>query len=171
MGSRNIIMNILANLTKPLTVWGKTMKRLAFLIGCLAIIVSPLTTAAGEDIPVRKNSSIDLVYMGANDCQPCRLWKAFDLPKLRASNEFPHIRFTDVQKWIQDPIPGMENLPEHLRPMRDELVRVINRKGGSPMFALLVDGKGIKGGWGTKTYDDLRPIMDRLVARKLSAAD
>jgi hypothetical protein len=125
--------------------------------------------ASGGDIAVRENSIIDIVYMGGPDCPPCRNWKIFDLPKLQASKEFQHIRFTEVKKWIRDSVPDTSELPEHLRPMRDELVRVIARPKGSPFFALLVDGKGIKGGWGTDSYEALRPIMNELVVRKLSA--
>jgi hypothetical protein len=119
---------------------------------------------------VRADSVIDLVYMGGTDCPPCRNWKLFDLPKLRAANEFQHIRFTEVKKWIRDPVPDAKDLPEHLRPLHDELVRVIKRTKGSPFFALLVDGNGIEGGWGTGTYEALLPVMGDLVARKLAAS-
>ena len=126
-------------------------------------------SAQSDSVPVRGDSVIDLVYLGAMDCPPCRGWKNFDLPKLRATKEFQHIRFTDVQKWITDPVPAEDALPLHLRTMRGEIVRVINRKNGSPMFALLVDGKGLRGGWGTSTYEKMLPVIEELVSRKLAA--
>ncbi|MES2949590.1 MAG: hypothetical protein V4858_13695 [Pseudomonadota bacterium] len=138
----------------------------------LAAAVEPPQTSPKHAVQapptVRRNSVIDLVYMGGPDCPPCRNWKTFDLPKLRDSKGFQHIRFTEVKKWIREPIPDATDLPEHLRPMRDELVRVINRTKGSPFFALLVDGNGVKGGFGTASYESLLPIMGELVARKIA---
>ncbi len=140
----------------------------------LAATVEPTQTSPKQALQapttVRGNSVIDLVYMGGPDCPPCRNWKIHDLPKLRESKGFPHIRFTEVKKWIRDPIPDAADLPEHLRPMRDELVRTVNRTKGSPFFALLVDGNGVKGGFGTGEYESLLPIIGELVARKLTLA-
>lgn len=124
----------------------------------------------GAPATVRADSVIDLVYMGATDCPPCRLWKTFDLPKLRERQEFAHIRFTEVKKWIPDPVPDAGDLPEHLRPLRDEMVRIIARKKGSPFFALLVDGKGIRGGWGVGVYEAMIPVVNELVAQKIALA-
>jgi len=125
--------------------------------------------AADELPPLTRSSVIDLVYLGENGCPPCRAWKALDLPKLERSPEFAQIRYTAVIKVIPAPVPPQWLLPAHLRPMRDEIVRVINRSAGAPMFALLVDGHGVSGGWGTSAYDRLLPLLQLAVSRKLAA--
>ena len=144
------------------------LKRTFFITILLPILLTNSLWAATK-VSIREDSVIDVVYMGGTDCPPCRMWKIFDLPKLRESKEFPHIRFTEVKKWIPDPVPAAKDLPEHLQSMHDELERVINSKKGSPFFALLVDGKGVKGGFGQSAYDAIRPLITELVDRKLSA--
>jgi len=121
-------------------------------------------------IAVHKTSVIDVVYMGDKDCPPCVEWKLTTLPKLQAASFYPQIRFTEIKKPIPDPVPAADKLPEHLRPMHDELVRIINRPRGSPMVALLVDGKAVAGGWGREAYFAFLPELEELAARKRAAA-
>jgi hypothetical protein len=119
--------------------------------------------------PVRRDSVIDLVYLGGPDCPYCVAWKAGDLPRLKAMPIYREIRFTEVLKRIADPVPPPEGLPSHLSPMRDEIARVVNRTGGSPMFALLVDGKGVMGGFGTRPYHEMIPVIETLLEKRRQA--
>ncbi|MBI3715944.1 MAG: hypothetical protein HY255_08135 [Betaproteobacteria bacterium] len=137
------------------------------LLACLLTVLP--SAQADSGVVVRKASVIDVVYMGDKDCPPCVAWKKVDLPKLQAEAWFPVIRFTEIKKPIGDPVPAADQLPEHLRPMQQELVRIINRPRGSPMFALLVDGKAIAGGWGREPYYTFLPRLEELVAGKLAA--
>ena len=129
-----------------------------------------LAAGAQSTVAIRKASVIDVVYMGDKDCPPCVEWKLTSLPKLQAASFYSQIRFTEIKKPIGDPVPAADKLPEYLRPMHDELVRIINRPRGSPMFALLVDGKAIAGGWGREAYYAFLPDMEELAARKQAAA-
>ncbi len=144
----------------------RTFLSLTPLCVCLAALSGP--TAAGE-VPVTKKTIIDVVYMGDKDCPPCVEWKLNSLPKLKAAPYFPQIRFTEIKKPIADPVPPADQLPDYLRPMQPELVRIINRPKGSPMFALLVDGKAIAGGWGREAYYEFRPQLEELATRKAAA--
>jgi hypothetical protein len=119
--------------------------------------------------PVRRDSVIDLVYLGGPDCSYCMAWKAGDLPRLKAMPLYREIRFTEVVKRIADPVPQPAGLPSHLAPMRDEIARVVNRPQGSPMFALLADGKGVMGGWGTRPYHDMIPVIEKLLEKRRQA--
>lgn len=141
----------------------------AAILFTMSLAILPAARADGGAIAVRKDSVIDVVYMGDRDCPPCVAWKRVDLPKLQATAWFPHIRFTEIKKPIPEPVPAADKLPEHLRPMHEELVRIINRPKGSPMFALLVDGKAIAGGWGREPYYAFLPKLEELVASKLAA--
>jgi hypothetical protein len=135
-----------------------------------AIATVGVARAADDELPpLTRSSMIDLVYLGENGCPPCRAWKALELRKLEQSPEFAQIRYTPITKVIPAPVPPQWALPAHLRPMRDEMVRVINRSSGAPMFALLIDGHGVSGGWGTPAYDRLLPLLQQAVSRKLAA--
>jgi hypothetical protein len=115
---------------------------------------------------VKPDSVIDLVYLGGPDCPYCRAWEAKELPKLRAMEEFKHIRFTHVLKKIPEPVPPPEGLPAHLKSMHGEMIRLTKGRGGSPQFVLLLDGVVVRGGFGTSSYHALLPVMTELVASK-----
>jgi hypothetical protein len=122
--------------------------------------------AMAAQAKVRPDSTIDLVYLGGPDCPYCRGWEARELPKLRAMEEFRHIRFTHVLKKIPEPVPLPEGLPAHLKPMYGEMIRMTRNRGGSPQFVLLLDGVAMRGGFGTPEYHRLLPVMTELVAEK-----
>jgi hypothetical protein len=123
-------------------------------------------TAVAAQGVVRRDSIIDLVYLGGPDCRYCRGWEAKELPKLRQMEEFKHIRFTHVLKTIRQPVPQPAELPAHLKPMYDQMVRKTGGRGGSPQFVLLLDGVAVRGGFGTQAYHELVPVMTELVTSK-----
>lgn len=118
-------------------------------------------------VGVKRDSVIDLVYLGGSDCPYCRAWEANELPRLREMPDYQHIRFTHVSKVIRSPVPDKSRLPAHLAPMHDEMIRQTGGRSGSPQFVLLVDGRAVDGGFGTQAYHRLVPTMSELVARKL----
>jgi hypothetical protein len=133
------------------------------------VVLACLWAAEAPAQPVRRDSIIDLVYLGGPDCPYCRAWEAKELPKLRAMEEFKHIRFTHVLKKIPEPVPLPEGLPAHLKPMYGEMIRLTKNRGGSPQFVLLLDGVAVRGGFGTPTYHSLLPVMTELVNSKTKA--
>jgi hypothetical protein len=130
------------------------------------VVLACLWATAVSAQPVRRDSVIDLVYLGGPDCPYCRAWEAKELPKLRAMEEFKHIRFTHVLKKIPEPVPPPAVLPEHLKPMYDQMIRMTKNRGGSPQFVLLVDGVAVRGGFSTHAYRELLPVMTEIVANK-----
>jgi len=123
-------------------------------------------TAVAAQVGVRPDSIIDLVYLGGPDCRYCRAWEAKELPTLRKMEEFKHIRFTHVLKKIPQPVPPSTQLPAHLKPMYDQMVRQTRGRGGSPQFVLLLDGVAVHGGFGTQAFHELLPAMTKLVTNK-----
>ncbi len=132
----------------------------------VAVFACLLATAAVAQARVGSDSIIDLVYLGGPDCRYCRAWEARDLSELRKMEEYKHIRFTHVLKRIPQPVPQAEQLPEHLKPMYEQMVRQTGGRGGSPQFVLLLDGVAVKGGFGTQAYYALLPTMTELVTAK-----
>ncbi len=130
-------------------------------VACLLAAAPIVQARVGPD------SIIDLVYLGGPDCPYCRAWEARELPQLLKMEEYKHIRFTHVSKRISQPVPEPAQLPEHLKPMYDEMVRLTGGRGGSPQFVLLLDGVAVKGGFGTQAYYALLPAMTELVTTKI----
>jgi hypothetical protein len=130
----------------------------------LAAILLIVASAAWAN--ARPDSIIDLVYLGGPDCSFCKRWEASELPRLRQMEEFRHIRFTQVPKRIPEAVPLPADLPIHLKPMYDQMVRQTGGRRGSPQFVLLLDGVAVGGGFGTSAYHALMPTVTELVTQK-----
>ncbi len=97
----------------------------------------------------RKEPQIDFVNMGGNDCPPCVLWRATELPRLQALPEFKWIRYNHVVKTIQSPVPAAFFFPSEIKHLQPALKQSSNGWSGSPQQAIVVDGKVIDYWWGT----------------------
>ncbi len=113
-----------------------------------AICVSA-TAFASDSTKVR----LDFVYFGGSDCPHCRTWEIFDLPKLKESPVFQHVRLTKVVKTISSPVPSAFWFPDEIKDLRDPIAEKL-KGGGSPMFAILNNGKVVASWKGTRTTPD-----------------
>ena len=107
---------------------------------------------------------VHIIYMGGNDCPPCRAWRATELPKLKEMESFRRARFSYVEKLIGSPVPPSIFMPSEVKPYKDQLDSASNRIIGSPQTAVIVDGKVYDYWHGTRTAADfdrlLRAIYD-----------
>ena len=94
--------------------------------------------------------AVIFVHMGGNDCPPCVAWRANELPKLQASEQFKRIRFAYVVKTVKSPVPAAAFLPAELRPFKEQLDYASGGRSGSPHQAFIVDGKVYDYWFGTK---------------------
>lgn len=84
---------------------------------------------------------IHIIYMGGDDCPPCVSWRINELPRLRQSEIFRAVRFTQVDKSIRSAVPPAWLLPDEVKPYKEQLDRAGGRNIGSPQTAILVNGK------------------------------
>ena len=105
--------------------------------------------AAGAQPSARHR--IDFVYFGSPECSYCRGWEARDLPKLKKSGSFRQVRFTKVTKAIGSPVPQASSFPQQVKYLREPIAAKLEG-AGSPMFAILADGKVVAAWRGTKKY-------------------
>ncbi len=105
--------------------------------------------AAGAQPSARHR--IDFVYFGSPECSYCRGWEAVDLPKLKRYGSFRQVRFTKVTKAIGSPVPQASSFPEQVKYLREPIAAKLEG-AGSPMFAILTDGKVVAAWRGTKKY-------------------
>jgi len=97
--------------------------------------------------------SIQFVWMGGNDCPPCMAWRALELPKLQAMEEFRTVHFSYVSKTIKSAVPSAVFLPEDVKPLKDKLDAAGGGRAGSPQWAILVNGHVIDYQSGTRTAE------------------
>jgi hypothetical protein len=79
-----------------------------------------------------------LLYIGAQDCAPCRTWQNGDGMRFRSSAEFARVAYREVKSATLFDILKDDHWPEDLRPYRDRL----GPGAGVPMW-LIVDGDQI----------------------------
>lgn len=84
---------------------------------------------------------IHLVWMGGDDCPPCKAWRTTELPQLLAAPEFQGVRFSYVVKPIRASVPPAAQLPPEVRPLKEALDRASGGRTGSPQAALVVNGQ------------------------------
>jgi hypothetical protein len=99
------------------------------------------------------NTRIEFVHMGGNDCPPCVVWRAMELPKLQAMPEWQWIRYHYVTKSIQSPVPSAFFFPSDAKHLQPALKDASNGWSGSPHQAILVDGKVVDYWYGTARGD------------------
>ncbi len=119
-----------------------------------AALVASTIPAAG-----RAASDLTVVYVGGWDCPPCAQWKNTQKAGWLASPEFPKVT------WIEVDVPKLKEAyqerywPGELKPILDQ----IPRKGGTPRFLILKDGRIVSNEFGgnrwVATMDDLRKLL------------
>jgi hypothetical protein len=119
------------------------------------LVICPLIAVAAD-------YKVHIVYMGGNDCPPCRAWRATELPKLEKTEAFKRAQFTHVEKLIKSSVPPAFFLPAEVRPYKDQLDEASSGMIGSPQTAILVDGKVYDYYWGTRTAPEVERMLNSI---------
>lgn len=98
----------------------------AMLVHSLAVHPSPSTRA-----------DITLVYVGAEDCAPCRKWQREDGSAFLSSGEFARVAYREVKSPALFDLLKDEHWPLDLRRYRERLAP----GAGVPLWLVLADGE------------------------------
>jgi hypothetical protein len=85
-------------------------------------VAQPRTSVAAEDLL--------LIYVGAEDCAPCRAWQNGAGDDFRRSSEFARIRYREVKSPHLHDLMGDAHWPDELRGYRSHL----KRSDGVPLW-------------------------------------
>lgn len=132
------------------------------IVNCFFVLLSAPATAAPE---------INFIYFGAADCSYCRAWESIELPKLQAAPEWQRVKFTKIVKSIPAPMPGAFWWPADIRHLQAAVKEKFNERrirGGTPMYALVVDGEVVYFGRGVSRIaaERLLPLISAALAAK-----
>lgn len=108
-------------------------------IGALAAVAA--IVAAWLVAPARtpaRTADVLLIYVGAEDCAPCRAWQKGDGDDFRKSAEFPRISYREVKSPYLRDVLNDEHWPEEIRAYRSRL----KRSDGVPLW-LIVSGNDV----------------------------
>lgn len=91
-----------------------------------------------------------LLYVGADDCAPCRAWQDGEGAAFRMSPEFAHLSYREVKSPALFDILKDENWPEDLRGYRDRL----DPGTGVPMWFVIAGNEVVSRGVGASQWRD-----------------
>jgi hypothetical protein len=91
---------------------------------------------------------VTLLYVGADDCAPCRAWQREDGPTFRSRPEFAPVAYREVKSPSVLDILKDEYWPDDLRRYRER----IGRGAGVPLWLVLADGEIVEQGFGASQW-------------------
>ncbi len=92
-----------------------------------------------------------LLYVGADDCPPCRAWKRGPGAAFRASPEFSRLTYREIESPTVLNLLGDEYWPDDLRAYRERL----GRNAGVPLWLLVTDHQLVERGFGESQWRDV----------------
>lgn len=107
---------------------------------CLGILAATAAIVAAVLVARAPARAADLllIYVGAEDCAPCRAWQNGDGAEFRKSAEFTRISYREVKSPCLHDVLRDEHWPEDIRVYRDRL----KRSDGVPLW-LIVSGDDV----------------------------
>lgn len=116
-------------------------RRVWLCMGALAAVAAIVAAwlVASARAPAR-TADVLLIYVGAEDCAPCRAWQKGDGADFRKSNEFSRINYREVKSPHLRDVLNDEYWPEDIRTYRGRL----KQSDGVPLW-LIVSGNDVVG--------------------------
>lgn len=94
------------------------------------------------------DSQIMLLYVGAEDCAPCRAWQNGEGAAFLASADFPRITYREVKSRHLRDVLKDENWPEEIRSFRGSL----RRSDGVPLWLVVSNNEIVEQRFGAAAW-------------------
>ena len=136
-------------------------RRTTFAAGIVVAIAAIMATVwAGRAGKPARDADVMLLYVGAEDCAPCRAWQNGEGAEFLASAEFPRLTYREVKSPHLHDVLKDENWPDEIRIYRDSL----RRSDGVPLWLVVADHKIVKQRFGAAEWRaSVLPIIKSLL--------
>jgi hypothetical protein len=115
----------------------------------LAAVLAVVAIAVGWDSSnSARPANVTLLYVGAADCAPCRVWQSGEGARFRASAEFASLTYREIKSPTLRDVLNDELWPDDLRWSRDRL----GRNAGVPLWLVIADHEIIGRGFGMSQW-------------------
>jgi hypothetical protein len=116
------------------------------------MMAAVVTITAWAAHPRRDNYQADvtLLYVGAEDCAPCRAWRQKDGADFFASDEFSRITYREVRSSRLEDVLNDENWPQDIRDYRSS----IRRNDGVPLWLIISNRAVVEHQFGTTAWHE-----------------
>ena len=126
-----------------------SFRRTLFGAGAVIVIAATAVTLwAGHAGRPARDADVMLLYVGAEDCAPCRAWQNGEGAAFLASEDFPRITYREVKSPHLHDILKDENWPDEVRRYRDGL----RRSDGVPLWLVVADRKIVEQRFGAAEW-------------------
>ena len=114
------------------------------------VAVAAVAIAAWRQYPGRPAAApnIMLLYVGAEDCAPCRAWKSGEGTAFFASQDFARIAYREVKSPHLQDVLNDENWPDEIRIYRKRL----QRSDGVPLWLVISDDEIVEKQYGAAQW-------------------
>jgi hypothetical protein len=139
-----------------------------YLAGIAALAASVVAIGAWIDLTPRSAASdVTVIYIGAEDCAPCRAWRRDGWPQFAASAEYSRLIYREVTSPRLADLLNDEYWPSDLRRYRDKL----DRSAGVPLwFVIANDAKPVLMARGLREWEALVLPKIRSLVREVNGA-
>lgn len=124
----------------PSTPSRKWRNRIVVAAATTAVVAATLFGAHaffGRSAGIREAPQVLLIYVGADDCAPCRTWHRRHEPDLRSSLEFSRLDYREVRSPTLLDVLKDDYWPEPIRDYR----ALLGNGAGVPFWFVVVDGR------------------------------
>ena len=130
------------------------------IVGSAIIIAAMAAAIASHKVPDSHRPQVTLLYVGAEDCAPCREWQQHEKLAFSASAEFARLEYREIKSPTLFNLLKDENWPEDLRRYRD----LLGPNAGVPLWLVIADEQVIQRGMGpSQWHSDVLPKISRLL--------
>jgi hypothetical protein len=117
------------------------------LAGAGAVVaIAAMAVWAGRG--AERKPDVMLLYVGAEDCAPCRAWQNGEGVAFQASAEFQRITYREIKSPHLLDVMKDENWPDEIRGYRDSL----RRSDGVPLWLVVADHKIVEQRFGAAEW-------------------
>lgn len=126
------------------------MNRRAFLFASLAVSAASTARAA---------SHLQVIYVGGQDCPPCRRWSTTYKDKWLASPEYRQVVWYEIEPPLLREAYQEQHWPEALWSVLDQ----VPRRSGTPRFLIVADGRIVSNEMGVSKWLNTMAELKKLL--------
>lgn len=113
--------------------WRRILAGLIILFGCASLLADTRRQAT------EPHGTLTVVYVGADDCGPCRAWRRDERPAFLGSGVFPAIEYREVVAARLYDLLAEAEWPADLAFLREQ----VRSRPGAPQWFVMRDGRMI----------------------------
>lgn len=119
---------------------------------CLATFAAVAAISAAllvaHDPPPVRAANLKLIYVGAEDCAPCRVWQSNDGAAFRRSAEFSRITYIEVKAPRLHDVLKDETWPAEIRDLKTRL----KKSDGVPLWLVVSNDEVVEQRFGAASW-------------------